>query len=306
MKLTCRAPLRIDLAGGWSDIPPFAERVGGAVLNVAITRYVEAELNAAREGEQPDLSQHNSGIEIRYGMDLPAGSGLGSSATLSVAWLALVRANMGHRDTPGELAAMACDLAGLLGITGGKQDEYCSAFGGFNLMRFTRRVDVEQLKLAPDLVEELESRLVLCNSGRSRLSGDIHDHVWGAFLAGSEVVASRLALLADTAVAMRDALVGGDLETFGALLERNWNGQKALHSSITNQRVESLFAAALGAGARSGKACGAGGGGTLVFFAPRERIPAVREALAAAGGQIVDFHFDMEGVRVFQETSGDH
>jgi D-glycero-alpha-D-manno-heptose-7-phosphate kinase len=217
---------------------------------------------------------------------------------LSVAWLGLVRANLGHTDSPGDLAAMACDLAGLLGITGGKQDEYASAHGGFNLMRFARHVEVERLDLPRPLVDELESRLVLCYSGRSRLSADIHDHVWGAFLAGSEVVASRLALLAATAVAMRDALVAGDLDAFGSLLEQNWTGQKALHHSITNQRVEGLFAAALGAGARSGKACGAGGGGSLVFFAPRERVPAVRRALEEAGGQIVDFRFDMEGVRV--------
>jgi D-glycero-alpha-D-manno-heptose-7-phosphate kinase len=237
-------------------------------------------------------------MRICYGMNLPAGAGLGSSASLSVAWLGLVRANMGHADGPGELAAMACDLAGLLGITGGKQDEYCSAHGGFNLMRFTRHVTVERLDLPPSLVEELESRLVLCYSGRSRLSADIHDHVWGAFLAGSEVVASRLALLAETAVAMRDALVSSDLEAFGDLLEQNWTGQKLLHHSITNQQVEGLFAAALGAGARSGKACGAGGGGCLVFFAPRERVGAVRRALVEAGGQVVDYRFDMDGVRV--------
>jgi len=297
MRLTCRAPLRLDFAGGWSDIPPFAERVGGAVLNAAITQYVQAELTSAREGERPEPGAEQ-GMQVHYGMNLPAGSGLGSSASLSVAWLGLVRANMGHHDSPADLAAMACDLANLLGITGGKQDEYCAAHGGFNLMRFGHGVQVERLELAPALVAELESRLVLCYSGRSRLSGDIHDHVWGAFLAGSEVVASKLALLAETALLMRDALLAGDLTAFGDLLERNWSGQKALHSSITNAQVEDLFAAALAAGARSGKACGAGGGGCLVFLAPRDRVHAVRQALTAAGAQILDFRFDMEGVRV--------
>jgi D-glycero-alpha-D-manno-heptose-7-phosphate kinase len=298
MRLTCRAPLRIDLAGGWSDIPPFAERVGGAVLNVAITQYVQAELTAGREGDVPEGLGNEPGMHIHYGMDLPPGSGLGSSATLSVAWLALIRANMGHDDTPDKLAAMACDLGSLLGILGGKQDEYISAHGGINLMRFTDCVTVERLELPDALVKELERRLVLCYSGRSRLSGDIHDNVWGAFQNGSAEVGARLSLLAETAVAMRDALVAGDLEAVGGLMEQNWRGQKALHATITNTRVEALFEAALAAGARAGKACGAGGGGCLVFFAPTDRVAAVRAALTGAGAQIIPFAFDMEGVHI--------
>src|SRR5579871_6734710 len=128
MKLLCRAPLRIDFAGGWSDIPPFAGQAGGAVLNAAIDRYVTGELIAAGNddpltfADAPRLPASTTppaatamaapsrGLKISYSMDLPAGSGLGSSAALSVAWLALVRANMKMQDVPTDIAAMACDL----------------------------------------------------------------------------------------------------------------------------------------------------------------------------------------------------
>jgi D-glycero-alpha-D-manno-heptose-7-phosphate kinase len=106
MRIDCRVPLRIDLAGGWSDIPPFARREGGAVLNVAIAQYVTGTVWRSHQAGQENL-------RISYGLDLPAGAGLGSSAALSVAWLALVHANMGHSLDRHTLAQKACDLGAL-------------------------------------------------------------------------------------------------------------------------------------------------------------------------------------------------
>ncbi len=290
-RLECRAPLRIDLAGGWSDIPPFARHEGGAVLNVAITHYVTGEVQRGGGAESESL-------RISYGLDLPAGGGLGSSAALSVAWLALVHANMGHNLDRRALAQEACQLGALLGILGGKQDEYAAALGGVNLMRFGEDVAVEALPLTAQTRAELEARLILCYSGQARLSGDIHDRVWGAYERGDGAVAAHLRELRDIALAMRETLVEGDFATTAALLNRNWAAQKCLHPSLTNATVDALFDVALAAGADGGKACGAGGGGCLVFLAAPERVPQVRAALRDAGGRVIDTGIDWTGVTV--------
>jgi len=300
MKIECRAPLRIDLAGGWSDIPPFARREGGAVLNVAIAQYVTgaARRDAGHGGDDGD------GLRISYGLDLPAGCGLGSSAALSVAWLALVHANMGASPDRHTLAREACGLGRLLGIAGGKQDEYAAAVGGVNLMRFAGAtgddVAVEPLDLAAPVREELEARLVLCYGGQARLSGDIHDRVWGAYERGDRNVGSTLGALRDTALAMHDALTAGDFARVAALLDRNWALQRRLHPSITNARVDTLFDVARAAGALAGKACGAGGGGCLVFLAEPARVPTLRAALRAAEARLIDARIDWDGVVVSQ------
>jgi len=295
VKIECRAPLRIDLAGGWSDIPPFARREGGAVLNVAIAQYVtgEVERGAGRDGE---------GLHVSYGLDLPAGAGLGSSAALSVAWLALIHANMGATLDQTDLARDACALAALLGIAGGKQDEYAAAVGGVNLMRFGgadgAEVTVEPLELAAPVREELEARLVLCYCGQARLSRDIHDRVWGAYERGDHAVATTLEELRDTAIAMAAALTAGDFARVATFIDRNWAAQRRLHPSITNDRVDDFFGVARGSGALAGKACGAGGGGCLVFLAEPARVPALRGALQDAGARLIDARIDGDGVVV--------
>jgi len=314
VKIECRAPLRIDLAGGWSDIPPFAAREGGAVLNVAIAQYVTGSVRSTREpdrdrggagdkdgdrGRDEDKEQDQS-LLVSYGLDLPAGAGLGSSASLSVAWLALIHANMGAAPDKRILAREACDLAALLGLRGGKQDEYAAALGGVNLMIFRQDhdIDVRPLALSAGRRTELEERLVLCYSGSARLSGDIHERVWGAYERGDAAVGRTLGVIRDMALEMSEALAAGDMEAVAACMRRNWEAQKRLHPSITNARVDALFDAAGAAGALAGKACGAGGGGCLVFLAEPARVPAVRAALANAGARLVDARIDWEGVMV--------
>ncbi len=313
MKIECRTPLRIDLAGGWSDIPPFAAREGGAVLNVAIAQYVTGDIRSTRESdrdgggaEQKNRDEgdgdgeRDQSLRVSYGLDLPAGAGLGSSASLSVAWLALIHANMGAAPDKRVLAREACDLAALLGLRGGKQDEYAAALGGVNLMIFREGhdIDVRPLELGADRRAELEERLVLCYSGSARLSGDIHERVWGAYERGDAAVGRTLGVIRDMALRMDEALAAGDMEAVASCMRRNWEAQKRLHPSITNARVDALLDAADAAGALAGKACGAGGGGCLVFLAEPVRAPAVRAALANAGARLVDARIDWEGVMV--------
>ena len=291
MKITAQAPVRVDLAGGWTDVHYFADREEGAVLNVAIAHHVHGELTRA-EGR----------FQVNYHTDIPPGAGLGASATLNVVWLALVNASLGRQPSREELAEQAYRLEDLLGVTGGKQDQYAAALGGINLLHFQGgAVQVERLSLSDDTLRRLQGRLVLAYSGESRLSGEIHERVWKGYLSGEKKVAAALQRLRDIALEMREALVCGDLGAFGALLGENWRCQKDLHPSITNETVEGLFRAATGAGAISGKACGAGGGGCLLLWCEEGAASQVCEALAGNGAQIIDFTLDQEGLVVTRE-----
>ncbi len=291
MRITARAPVRIDLAGGWTDVHHFADRDGGAVLNAAIARHVRGELTRDR-----------GRFHVSYETNVPAGAGLGASAAFNVVWLALVNAAMGRRPSPEELAEQAYRLEGLLGVTGGKQDQYAAALGGLNLLRFQEGVvRVERLSPSEGTMRALQQRLVLAYSGESRLSGDIHERVWGGYLSGEKGVADALRQLRAIAFEMREALLVGDLASFGVLLGENWRCQKALHPSITNGGVEELFRVATGSGAISGKACGAGGGGCLLFWCEEGAASRVAAALSEAGAQLIDFAPDDEGLVVRRE-----
>ena len=291
MKITARAPVRVDLAGGWTDVHYFADREAGAVLNIAITRYVRGELaRAARR------------FRVNYQTDIPPGAGLGASAALNVVWLALVNAALGREPSREELAEQAYRLEDLLGVTGGKQDQYAAALGGINLLRFQEgAVHVERLSLSDETLRQLQRRLILVYSGESRLSGDIHERVWKGYLSGEEKVADALRRLTAIALEMREALVCGDLGSFGTLLGENWRCQKDLHPSITNETVEGLFRVTEKAGAISGKACGAGGGGCLLFWCEEGAASRVAGALAEAAPQVIDFALDGEGLVVSRE-----
>ncbi len=275
-------PVRLDFAGGWTDVPAFADVEGGAVLNAAVAPGVHGVLESG-----------TTGLRLSYETAVPPGAGLGASAAMNVAWLSLVTGAMGRPLSAAALAEAAFRLGGALGITGGRQDEYAAALGGVNFLCFGREgVTVEPLAIAATVLDELRARLVLCYSGERRLSGDIHDAVWGGFARGDPGVSQALRRLRDLAHGARDALLDGDLVALAAIIGENWACQKALHPSVTNDRLERLFQVALGSGATSGKACGAGGGGCALFCCPRpEAAAAASSALAAAGGVILDFDF---------------
>jgi len=293
-------PFRIDGAGGWTDVDLFAKGAGGAVVSATIDKYVAVEL------EIPDSAEHHEGLwepglAVSYRSDLPSGSGLGTSATLNVVWLSLIRCGVSGVEDRKMIAELAYDLERVLGILGGKQDQYASAIGGINSFRFEETVSFEPLNLAPEVSSALQSRLVLCYTGKPRLSSNIHEHVWGAYKRGVPESVKALYTLRECAYRMKDALREGDLESFAELMNLNWSQQKALHSSVTNPQIESLFRTAFDAGATAGKACGAGGGGCILFYCPdlasRSRVS---DALARAGTRIIDFKFDYEGLRVWR------
>jgi D-glycero-alpha-D-manno-heptose-7-phosphate kinase len=302
MIVTSRAPVRIDFAGGWTDVHIFAHGAGGAVVSAAISHYVNGRLETHDTDETATLVPgRREGLSVAYQSDLPSGSGLGTSATLNVVWLSLVKSQIASDEDRAQIAELAYQLEEMLGILGGKQDQYGSAFGGFNFMTFTQDVTVERLRIAAETVRELESRLVLCYTGKPRLSSNIHENVWGAFRRGVPETVNALYALRDCAAEARATLLAGDVEGLAQVVSRNWQHQKALDPSITNAQIENLFEEATAAGAIGGKACGAGGGGCLLFFAEASRQSALSDALSTAGARVIPFTFDFDGLQVRKE-----
>lgn len=297
MVITSRAPVRVDFAGAWTDVNIFARGAGGAVVNATIDKYVHGRLEVF---ETPDTGiAPDEGIRVTYWCDLPSGSGLGTSAALNVCWLSLIQSQVNPDLKQKErIADLAYKLEEILGILGGKQDQYAAAVGGFSYLTFHEEVEVERLPIAPGMLAELEHRLVLCYTGKSRLSSNIHEEVWDAFRRGVPATVNALYDLRNCAVRMRTVIKKEDVEEFGELIGQSWRHQKALAESVTNEQIENLFDIASRAGARHGKACGAGGGGCLLFFAEPGRKASVSEALVRAGVRVIPFRFEFEGLQV--------
>jgi D-glycero-alpha-D-manno-heptose-7-phosphate kinase len=213
-------------------------------------------------------------------------------------WLSLVKAKITSAEDRKTIASLAYELEAILGILGGKQDQYASALGGINFMTFGEKVEVEPLNLPPAVVDELERRLVLCYTGKSRLSGNIHENVWGAYRRGVEETVNALSTLRNVAFSMRYALTLGRLDEFAELMNENWAAQKKLDDSITNEQIETLFEEAFKHGAVGGKACGAGGGGCVLFFADKDRRGEVEQTVEKLGSHIIPFKFEFGGLQI--------
>jgi D-glycero-alpha-D-manno-heptose-7-phosphate kinase len=328
-----RAPVRIDFAGGWTDVPPFADREGGAVVNIAINRYTYVSLRERPEGgvrlrsddydalvEAPSVDalaydgrldlpksalkrlRVARGVELATRADAPPGSGLGTSAAMGVALIGAIDAFQGGQMPAAERAALAVELEiEELHIAGGKQDQLAAALGGINFLEFGPHAP-RSTAITPSqgVINELEKRLVLCYSGVSRLSGDIIQRVQGSYEAGEPATCEALRTMKELAQANHEAFMSGLVDELGPILRENWRCQKALHPSVTSPDVERLFAVAEEHGALGGKACGAGGGGCIVFLAAADGEHELRRALAAVGGQIIDFNIDRSGVQTWQ------
>jgi D-glycero-alpha-D-manno-heptose-7-phosphate kinase len=330
VEVTARAPLRISFAGGGTDVPPYPATHGGAVLSATIARFARAEVHARSDRdyhvESLDLMARAAfardelvfdghldlvkavlrdlaprrGLDLTLATDAPPGSGLGSSSALVVAMLAAVGVACGARFTPLELARRAYQVERVdLKIEGGMQDQYAAAQGGLNLMEFHGEDDVtiSPLRVAPEVVEQLEHSLLLAWSGRSRTDDGILRRQVDGVLGGSATSLDSLAAMKALATGMRDALLRGDLAAFADGLHAGWELKRRLATGIATPRLDELYAVGRGAGASGGKVLGAGGGGYLLFSTPPERRARVADALEAAGAPCTLVEFDLRGVR---------
>ncbi len=329
MQIRARAPIRMDFAGGWTDVPPFSEREGGAVINATINRYTYATLLPRADKtiriisadfdtflEVKDFKQLEydgnldlikaaikvlgieEGMDIYVRCDAPPGSGTGTSSSISVALIGLLNTLQREKLSPHEIAKLGRVLElQELHIAGGKQDYYASALGGINYLEFEDpAVSNSRLNIPEGVIAEMEKHLVLCYTGKSRLSGNIISKVMSAYERSEEKTTNALLNLKRIAQEMKSALLTGDMKRFAALLDENWRNQKLLDESTTNPQIDRLFDVAYASGAIGGKALGAGGGGCLLFYCDDNREHEVRKALEENAAHIIDFNFEFRGL----------
>lgn len=335
MIVRSRAPLRLGLAGGGTDVAPYCDDFGGQVMNVTIDKYAYATV-AEGDGSHVDFHAIDSQVQETYACgqavpvdgrlqllkgvynrivrdhlcgeapslrvrtfsDAPPGSGLGSSSTMVVA---LIHAFAEYFALPFgeyEVAHLAYEIERSdLGLAGGKQDQYAAAFGGFNFMEFYRddRVIVNPLRIKDWVWAELESSLVLYFTGVSRASAAIIDEQSRNVSQGNQSSIEAMHRLKREAVAMKEALLRGDLQAFARTLQAGWEAKKNMASSITNPVIDHIESLAFANGAYAAKVSGAGGGGFMMFLCdPEDRLRLTGE-LARQDGRVMEFHFCHQG-----------
>jgi D-glycero-alpha-D-manno-heptose-7-phosphate kinase len=321
------APVRLDFAGGWTDVPPYSAREGGVVVAAAVQLHAYAEVAPRDAGyflksrdlgeamEFESLAALGGGGPVallRAGLrllqagpcslvtssDAPPGSGLGSSGAIDVAVVAALAAAAGRRASVREIADLACRLESVeAGIPGGRQDQFVAAFGGF--LRLTFRdpdVSVEPIALDPEFTAELERRMLLCYTGASRFSGNTIDRVMRAYERGEPAIAGALDGLRRVAEEMAEALCAADLARVGALFSENWRLQQVLDPGMSTPEMARLERAMLDAGALGGKAAGSGAGGSMFFLAPDDPRE-TRKVVGRSGMRLLPVRWSETGVR---------
>ncbi|HET9031031.1 MAG TPA: hypothetical protein VFN49_12730 [Candidatus Aquilonibacter sp.] len=280
----------------------YAEHQGvEAIFEPAGGEKLEGKLDLA----QAILQRFRStGLECYIQSDAPPGSGLGSSSSMIVALIEAFSREKGLHLSNYDKAALAFEIErNDLGIIGGLQDQYAAAFGGFNFIEFDADgVHVTPLRLNQDVLSELHYHLLLCFTGKTRLSSNIVQEQTANVVSESEPVMNRLAGMKALTVDLKRALLKGRLQEFGGLLHDAWQLKRQLASGISNEQIETLYDAARAAGAIGGKILGAGGGGHMLLFAPFTRRTRVREAMERAGARIVDFQFEDHGATSWVTT----
>ena len=296
-----RAPTRIDFGGGWTDVPPYSEREGGFVCNLAIARYATVLVAPAAQSDGISLSADRvrdrplveaavrrarvSGVDVALYNDFPVGAGLGGSSAAGVALAQALSYCAGESLDAAELAerSRATEVEEL-GVAGGRQDHYASAFGGALALHFSDRgTDVRQIPLTRDAREELERRCVVVYTGESRISGDTITAVAGAYERRDTKVLFALRRMRALAEDMAHALERGDVDTLSSLVGEHWAHQRSLHSAIPTNRIDAIIERARAAGALGAKALGASGGGCVLVMARRGRETDVAAAVSALG-----------------------
>jgi len=323
LKIRARAPLRLGLAGGGTDVSPYCDEFGGSVLNATIDLYASATITTNDEAfvsfvaSDQDLRERQGvdaaldvqgGLRLHKGVyrrvvrefcggrpvaltlsthsDAPAGSGLGASSTLVVA---MVKAFVELLNLPlGEydIARLAFEIERVdLGLAGGRQDQYAAAFGGVNFMEFyaNEHVVVNPLRVKNWILSELESSIVLYYTGESRESARIIDEQRSRMQSHNAASLEALHALKEEAVAMKECLLKGDLRQFAESMQKGWDAKKRTASSVSNPRIDRCIEVARESGAYAAKVSGAGGGGFVFLFVDPERRAEVRKALNGLG-----------------------
>jgi D-glycero-alpha-D-manno-heptose-7-phosphate kinase len=322
-KVRARAPLRLGLAGGGTDVSPYCDRHGGNVLNATIDRYAFATILPREDGrlafESDDtgveeiypldaplaesrlplhrgvyermIREYNDGIRvpmtIRTTVDAPMGSGLGSSSALVVALVSAFREVLDAPLGDYDIAHLAFEIERIdLGFAGGRQDHYAAAFGGINFIEFLPedRVIVNPLRVRRAIRNEIESSLAMCFSGASRVSAEIIEQQFRGITDSKSKTLEAMHTLKADAIEMKRGLLIGDIDRIADVLRSSWAAKRRTASSISTRLIDELVEIGFANGAMAGKVSGAGGGGFVVFLVRPENRFRLIEALNGAGG----------------------
>ncbi len=330
-----KAPLRIGLAGGGTDVSPYSDLYGGAILNATISLSAYANIEPIQEskiivealdrGEQQEhslspvlpidgtldllkgvynrISQQfgfpAGGFKLSTYVDAPAGSGLGTSSTLVVAivgaFVEMLKLPLGDYD----IAHLAFEIErNDLALAGGRQDQYAATFGGVNFMEFydNDKVIVNPLRIRPSYMHELENNLVLYFTDTSRESAAIIKEQVQNVNSKNEKSIEAMHQLKEQAKRMKEALLKGKLDELGEILDFGFQQKRKMAANISNSRMEEIYEAAKQAGATGGKISGAGGGGFIIFYCPGTTNHAVKKALMQFGGAVKPYTFTKYGL----------
>jgi D-glycero-alpha-D-manno-heptose-7-phosphate kinase len=337
-----KAPLRIGFAGGGTDVSPFCDKYGGAILNATISLYAHAtiellddpvvlleaydqqslqsyplNIDIPTDGKlallagavnriRKDYGNYTNGFKLSTYVDAPAGSGLGTSSTLMVAIIGALtemkKLPLGDYDT----AHYAFEIErNDLKLAGGRQDQYAATFGGVNYMEFSAadKVIVNPLRIRPEYLHELEHNLLLFFTATSRASADIiKEQVKNVESQHNESI-EAMHQLKEQARMMKEALLQGQLHKIGQILDYGFQQKRKMASNISNPLIENIYDAAIKHGATGGKISGAGGGGFMIFYCPNNTRHAVAKALQAFGGTLKQYSFIQEGLTTWTITA---
>lgn len=330
-----KAPLRIGLAGGGTDVSPYSDQFGGAILNATVSLSAYATLEPIEEDKiilraldrnesethellqrlpingtldllkgvynriQQDYNFPLSGFILSTFVDAPAGSGLGTSSTLVVAILGVFVEKYKLPLSDYEIAQYAYSIERVdLQLAGGKQDQYAATFGGVNFMEFYKgdKVIVNPLRIKPHYLHELENNLVLYFTATSRESATIIIEQVKNVTNNNEKSIEAMHQLKEQAKMMKEALLQGKLNDIGEILDYGFQQKRLMAANISNQSIENIYDVAKASGATGGKISGAGGGGFMIFYCPNNTRYAVINALNNFGGAIKKYQFTKYGL----------
>jgi D-glycero-alpha-D-manno-heptose-7-phosphate kinase len=340
MIIRARAPLRLGLAGGGTDVSPYCDIHGGYVLNATIDRYAYAVIKSLDEpivrfiatDQQTEkvmavseplllngkldlhkavynqmIQHYNNGqpipLELSTFCDAPAGSGLGSSSTLVVV---MIRAFAELLNLPLDdytIAHLAFNIERVeCGLQGGRQDQYSATFGGFNFMEFyaDERAVINPLRIKNWIICELEASLVLFYTGVSRESAKIIADQSNNIKTGSVDALEAMHGIKREALIMKECLLKGDFDGIVNSMREGWENKKRSAKTVSNPHIEKIYDAAMNAGALAGKVSGAGGGGFIMFFVPPDKRMDVIRTLNQFDGQVSNCHFTKHGTQAWR------
>ncbi len=335
MIIRSKAPLRIGLAGGGTDVSPYSDIYGGAILNATISLYAYASIKPRDDGKivinaidrnetiefqseaqlpidgtldlakgvynriVRDFLKKPLSFEINTYVDAPPGSGLGSSSTLVVAILGAfvewLKLPLGEYD----IAHLAFSIEREdLKMAGGKQDQYAATFGGVNYMEFyaNDKVIVNPLRIKSKYLHELEHNLVLFYTQTSRLSSEIIQQQADNVNAKKTASIEAMHQLKEQSILMKEAILRGEVDHIGKILHDGWVHKKRMAEGISNPSIDAIYDAALQASATGGKISGAGGGGFMIFYAPYIHKYKLIEQLNKLGGRVMPYNLTTEGL----------